>query len=385
MATGRVGALLKELYHRLWEAFGPQGWWPGDTPFEVAVGAILTQNTNWGNVARVMHGAQSQDLLDPQALRRAAGERSWPGLSGRRVITMSRPGGSRNFLDFLANITRIPWRTWPHADLESLRPALLGVKGIGPETADSILFYALDKPTFVVDAYTFRILSRHGLIAEACSYEELRQLFMEHLPARGAVLPGISCLTGAPGQRFLPSPAPLRRLAWWTAGRRRKICRFFGTGVAIRNCKEENHGIYRQRGHMTPVWLPESLPEEILAESFIELLNTEADGDNATEPGEPNFGFIVRDWFGPYLLSPPSRFLRGPLLTRRVFKVNRPRGSRLRPQGWEPLSPTSFFAPLRTIFPLSGPMMVISMQAASPVLDIHIFEPFSGIRSEKWT
>jgi hypothetical protein len=60
-----------------------------------------------------------------------------------------------------------------------------------------------------------------------------------------------------------------------------------------------------------PVWLPESLPEEILAESFIELLNTEAEGDNTTEPGEPSFGFIVRDWFGPYLLSPPTRFLRG--------------------------------------------------------------------------
>jgi endonuclease-3 related protein len=90
----------------------------------------------------------------------------------------------RNFLDFLASRYGNSMTQLAAADLESLRPALLGIKGIGPETADSILLYALDKPTFVVDAYTFRILSRHGLIAETCPYEELRQLFMEHLPAQ---------------------------------------------------------------------------------------------------------------------------------------------------------------------------------------------------------
>jgi len=68
---------------------------------------------------------------------------------------------------------------------------------------------------------------------------------------------------------------------------------------------------YIGKDEHAPVWLPESLPEEILAQSFIELLNTEADGENVSEPGEPSFGFIVRDWFGPYLLSPPTRFLRG--------------------------------------------------------------------------
>jgi endonuclease-3 related protein len=181
MAAAGVGTLLTELYDTLWEAWGPQGWWPGDTPFEVAVGAILTQNTNWGNVAQAIMALKRQELLTPQALH---------GLPESELARLIRPAGYynlkarrlKNFLDFLANDYQYSMAHMADADLERLRPALLGVKGIGPETADSILLYALDKPTFVVDAYTFRILSRHGLIPEACSYEELRQLFMEHLP-----------------------------------------------------------------------------------------------------------------------------------------------------------------------------------------------------------
>ena len=111
MAAGRVGPLLQELYQRLWEAYGPQGWWPGDTPFEVAVGAILTQNTNWGNVARAITALKDQDLLTPQALH-ACRRRSWPGSSGRRVTTILKPGGSRIFWISWRIILRIPWRNW---------------------------------------------------------------------------------------------------------------------------------------------------------------------------------------------------------------------------------------------------------------------------------
>jgi endonuclease-3 related protein len=181
MAAGRVGRLLKELYQKLWEVWGPQGWWPGETPFEVAVGAILTQNTNWGNVARAIAVLKGQDLLEPQALH---------DLPEAELARLIRPAGYynikarriKNFLDFLANHYGNSMARLAAGDLENLRPALLTIKGIGPETADSILLYALAKPTFVVDAYTFRILSRHGLIPEAYPYEELRQLFMEHLP-----------------------------------------------------------------------------------------------------------------------------------------------------------------------------------------------------------
>ena len=183
MAAGRVGRLLKELYQRLLEAWGPQGWWPGDTPFEVAVGAILTQNTNWGNVARAITALKNQDLLTPHTLHE---------LPETELARLIRPTGYynlkarrlKNFLDFLAANYQNSMARLAAADLASLRPALLSIKGVGPETADSILLYALAKPTFVVDAYTFRILSRHDLIAEDCAYEELRQLFMEHLPAQ---------------------------------------------------------------------------------------------------------------------------------------------------------------------------------------------------------
>lgn len=176
-----TSALLRVLYNRLFDAFGPQGWWPGETPFEVALGAILTQNTNWQNVARVLGNLKARGLLDPfvlfrlpltelAALLRPAG---YYNVKARRVqhflaFLLERAGGS------MARLAEEPW--------EDLRPALLKVKGIGPETTDSILLYALHQPTFVVDAYTLRVLSRHGVVAEKTPYEELRRLFMEHLP-----------------------------------------------------------------------------------------------------------------------------------------------------------------------------------------------------------
>jgi endonuclease-3 related protein len=181
LMAARTGRLLQELFKKLLAALGPQDWWPGETPFEVALGAILTQNTNWNNVARTIAGLKAAGLLEPGALKELPeGELAWRlrpagyyNIKARRL---------KNFLAFLGQFQDSMARM-AAADLDSLRPALLGVKGIGPETADSILLYALNQPSFVVDAYTFRILSRHGLISEPCSYEELRQLFMDHLPA----------------------------------------------------------------------------------------------------------------------------------------------------------------------------------------------------------
>lgn len=181
MAASLLKERLLELYNRLFDRFGPQGWWPGETPFEVALGAILTQNTNWQNVSRVMAGLKADGDLDPVALAempeaelanrfRPAG---YYNLKARRV---------KNFLTFLAARFASSMEIMALEELEPLRVELLGIHGIGPETADSILLYALHKPTFVVDAYTFRILSRHDLVTEPCSYEELRQLFMERLP-----------------------------------------------------------------------------------------------------------------------------------------------------------------------------------------------------------
>ena len=182
MTTARTGKLLRKLYERLYQAFGPQGWWPGDTPFEVALGAILTQNTNWNNVAKVMVRLKAEDRLTAAALT---------ALPEAELAQLIRPSGYynlkarrvKNFLNFLQEEYQGSLKLMMADSLEKLRPKLLSVKGVGPETADSILLYALEKPTFVVDAYTFRVLSRHQLAPESCAYEDLRRLFMDHLPA----------------------------------------------------------------------------------------------------------------------------------------------------------------------------------------------------------
>ncbi len=181
MAASLLRERLLELYRRLLNTFGPQGWWPGETPFEVALGAILTQNTNWQNVSRVIDALKAEGNLDPVRL----GE-----MTEAELAKHFRPTGYynlkarrvRNFLDFFVARFESSMQNMAEEDWEPLRDELLGLHGIGPETADSILLYALHKPTFVVDAYTFRILSRHGLAADPCSYEELRQFFMDRLP-----------------------------------------------------------------------------------------------------------------------------------------------------------------------------------------------------------
>jgi len=201
MAGGRVGELLKELYPILWAAFGPQGWWPGETPFEVILGAILTQNTNWNNVAQVLAGLKEEGLLNARALREMLDTElaRWLRPAGYFNIKARRV---KNFLDFFAHRFQDSLELMAQEDLEPLRAALLTVKGIGPETADSILLYALHKPTFVVDAYTYRVLSRHHLAPEACSYDELQGLFMESLPADVALYQEFHALLVRLGKEF---------------------------------------------------------------------------------------------------------------------------------------------------------------------------------------
>ena len=205
-----AGMTLKEkllaLYRQLHDTFGPQGWWPGETPFEVALGAILTQNTNWRNVARVIEGIKAEGSLDPDILGRipvaelAQRFRSagYFNLKARRV---------KNFLDFFAERFENSMENMAAEDWQTLRAELLNLHGIGPETADSILLYALHKPTFVVDTYTFRILSRHGLAADPCSYEELRQLFMDRLPPEVPLFQEFHALLVRVGKEFCrPQP-----------------------------------------------------------------------------------------------------------------------------------------------------------------------------------
>lgn len=181
-AAGSTGKTLDLFYHRLFEAFGPQGWWPGRTPLEIIVGAILTQNTNWKNVEKALARLDTAGALDWAVLR---------DMPMDELAELVRPAGYYNVkAKRLKNFVAWLWKTCD-ADLESLkrrpldalREELLGVNGIGPETADSILLYALGFTTFVVDAYTRRMLERHGLIEPGAGYEDMRALFQERMPA----------------------------------------------------------------------------------------------------------------------------------------------------------------------------------------------------------
>jgi endonuclease-3 related protein len=176
---------LQELHHRLLAAFGPQHWWPGETPLEVMVGAVLTQNTSWGNVERAIANLKARGVLDFAALR---------GLELAELAELIRPAGYynlkaarlRNLLDLLHQHHGEAWREVFALPLDAARERLLAARGVGPETADSILLYAGGLPSFVIDAYTFRVLGRHGL-GLGLDYHRLRALFMASLPAESAL------------------------------------------------------------------------------------------------------------------------------------------------------------------------------------------------------
>ncbi|MEW6027711.1 MAG: endonuclease III domain-containing protein [Planctomycetota bacterium] len=188
---------LKDIYTRLLEHFGPQRWWPtgspagrpGETPartptaggtFEVIVGAILTQNTNWSNVEKAINNLKAADLLTPEKLHKCP---------LAKLAEMIKPSGYfnikakrlKNFLNWLHENYEGDLNRLFALETSTLREALLSVKGIGPETADSIALYAANKPTFVCDAYTYRIMLRHRMVPEETGYDELKALFEDNL------------------------------------------------------------------------------------------------------------------------------------------------------------------------------------------------------------
>jgi endonuclease-3 related protein len=182
MATSRIAKELLAWYDAMLERFGPQNWWPARTPFEVLVGAVLTQNTNWQNVSRAIENLRRADLLDPHALDSEPIE---------RLAQHIRPAGYFNIkARRLKNLVR--WlvercggdvSAMGKLGVPALREELLGVRGVGPETADAIILYAVGLPTFVVDAYTARVLYRHHLIDGEADYEEIKSVFEGALPA----------------------------------------------------------------------------------------------------------------------------------------------------------------------------------------------------------
>ncbi len=172
--------ILLEMYHKLYRAFGPQNWWPGDTPFEVGVGAILTQNTNWGNVEKAIHNLKKHKALSAEAIHKMP-EVNLSGLITSAGYYNIKAKRLKSFIGFLMNDCHGSMRRMRDEDVGSLREKLLGIHGIGQETADSILLYALEKPVFVIDAYTKRILSRHSILNDKKSYGEFQELFHSSL------------------------------------------------------------------------------------------------------------------------------------------------------------------------------------------------------------
>jgi len=200
---------LEEIYQSLYDFFGPQHWWPGDSPFEIMVGAILTQNTNWQNVSRAITSLKADNLLEPTTLDqlpiesladriRPAGYYNLKAKRLKNLLAMLRNEAEegRGINDFLDQ------------DLWTLREKLLSVKGIGPETADSILLYAAHKPIFVVDAYTHRILLRHDLINDDADYQEIQDLFMDRLAADSSLFNEFHALLVCLGKDFCKKTSP---------------------------------------------------------------------------------------------------------------------------------------------------------------------------------
>lgn len=195
------------IYQRLYSYFGPQHWWPGETPFEVIIGAILTQNTNWLNVEKAIDNLKKYKLLKPHTLYK---------LSHKRLASLIRSAGYynikakrlKNFLRFFIKYYNGSIKKMSEGDNGSLRQELLSVKGIGPETADSILLYALAKPVFVVDAYTKRIFSRHRLILEDANYDKIQNLFMSNLKPDAKLFSEYHALLVKLGKEFCAKNKP---------------------------------------------------------------------------------------------------------------------------------------------------------------------------------
>ncbi len=199
--TSHAPAVIRSVYQRLFDAFGPQHWWPADSPFEVMVGAVLVQNTAWKNVPRAIRRLRDASALSPDAIH------------GMPIPTLQRlvlPTGTyrvkarrlKSLIDFLFDQYNGCVETMLKANSEVLRRQLLDVHGIGPETADSILLYAQNVPSFVVDTYTRRVFGRHTWIDYFAPYEMIKAYFEANMPADAAMYNELHALLVQVGIRY---------------------------------------------------------------------------------------------------------------------------------------------------------------------------------------
>ena len=186
LTTNLTGQKLMEIFRLLLNHYGPRHWWPAETELEMMVGAVLTQNTNWKNVEKAIANLKKNKLLSLEALY---------SIDMAMLAQEIRPAGYynvkakrlKNLIYFIVDHCNGDLDILLSEDVQTLRQGLLSVNGIGPETADNILLYAAKYPVFVIDAYTHRILSRHDMIGDQTTYQEMQDLFMDNLPADSAL------------------------------------------------------------------------------------------------------------------------------------------------------------------------------------------------------
>ncbi|MBN1850593.1 MAG: endonuclease III domain-containing protein [Deltaproteobacteria bacterium] len=189
------------MFELLLKRFGPQHWWPGDSPFEMMVGAVLTQNTNWKNVEKAIANLKSEGLLSVDAIHQVP-------LS--ELAEKIRPAGYfnikakrlKNLIQFIRDQYGGDINVLLEEETQAIREGLLSVGGVGPETADSMVLYAAGRPVFVIDTYTHRILSRHGLVDNDAAYYDLQEIFMNHLPEDAALFNEFHALIVKAGKEF---------------------------------------------------------------------------------------------------------------------------------------------------------------------------------------
>lgn len=200
-------ASLMRYFETMSSALGPMHWWPAKTPFEVIVGAILTQSTSWTNVERAIANLRAAHMLTPTAILKA---------KPARLATLVRPSGYfrqkakklKSFVRFLQAEYGGSLKRMFQTPTTELREKLLSVHGIGPETADSILLYAGNHPVFVVDAYTHRIFGRHGITSGKPEYENVRALFETALPRHPELWNEFHALIVNTGKNWCRKSAP---------------------------------------------------------------------------------------------------------------------------------------------------------------------------------
>jgi len=198
---------LLRIYDKLDAHFGPRGWWPAETPFEVCVGAILTQNVAWRNVVKAIDALREEGILNVNSLYQAPPEKLAPLIRPTRYYNQK----ARKLKDFCSLVVEEYESDLDRLfalPLPDLRRRLLNVRGIGKETADSIILYAAHKPVFVVDSYTARIFSRLEIIPESWQYDQIQQFFTGNLPQRVDLFNQYHALIDGAGHHYCSGTPP---------------------------------------------------------------------------------------------------------------------------------------------------------------------------------